>query len=196
MAGTLVRTRAAAMEIGLVSPGESPSATEAIEGVLNEALVFCAQKMGMENHEAVVGLLRQRDRAACGYWLYRAAVQVASALGSMDRNVKAVYILDYDATPEDLCFGVSSQGSLVIHLIVWSEPRTAALCSLIAALDRALAQACTDLLVRPAVKSLLDAHVVDDADVEGCIGHGALLHSIHHRPMQVWERGDSTRRSL
>jgi hypothetical protein len=35
---------------------------------------------------------------------------------------------------------------------------------------------------------LLDVQIVDDADVKNRVGYGAMLSSLHHRPIQVWER--------
>ena len=45
-----------------------------------------------------------------------------------------------------------------------------------------------ELLDRPPAASLLDVHMVDDDDVETRTGYGVLLSSIHHLPIQVWER--------
>jgi hypothetical protein len=106
----------------------------------------------------------------------------------MDERVKAVYVLDYDATPEDLCFGRLNQGTPLVHLIVWTKRKTAALRSLVAALDRALAQAYAELLGGCQIEILLDVQIIDDADVENRTGHGALLQAIHHRPIPIWER--------
>jgi hypothetical protein len=116
------------------------------------------------------------------------AKHMAASLGAMDGTVKAVYILDYDATPEDLCFGTLRGSTPLLHLIVWSERKTAALSSLLAGLDRALARAYADLVGGTQAKSLLDVQTIDDADVEHRVGYAALLHAIHQRPIQVWER--------
>jgi len=105
----------------------------------------------------------------------------------LDENVKAVYVVDYDATPQDLCFGEATPTSL-IHLLVWAERKTGALDSLVAALGLALAQRYADLTGRPRLTHLLDVQVIDDADVKNRVGYGALLSSLHHRPIQVWKR--------
>jgi hypothetical protein len=157
------------------------------EATLAKALEFCAQKMGFDSHQAVVDRLRQGDNTACGYCHYSLAKQMAESLGTLDENVKAVYIYDYDATPEDLCFGETTQAPLV-HLIVWARRKTGALNSLVAALDRALVQSYADLIGMRRLTHLLDVQVIDDADVENRVGYGALLYSLHHRPIQVWER--------
>jgi hypothetical protein len=38
------------------------------------------------------------------------------------------------------------------------------------------------------VKHVLDVQVVDDEEVQNSIGCGALLHSLHTRPIRIWER--------
>ena len=75
-----------------------------------------------------------------------------------------------------------------MHLLVWAQCKTAALRALIAALDRALARAYTDMLGEGCPAGLLDVQVVDDADVGRRSGYGALLSSMYHRPVQVWQR--------
>ena len=184
----LATRQSEAMDVGLTSPLESLGATHSTTSMLSEAMQFCAQKIQVDNLDAVADLLRRNDRAACEYCLYGIAKGVATFLGTMDEQVKAVYVLDYDATPEDLCFGTLNQGTPLVHLIVWTERKTAALSSLVAALDRALAQAYTDLVGGPHVEVLLDAQMIDDADIENRAGYGALLQAIHHRPIQIWER--------
>ena len=168
-------------------PLQLPDVASIAEAALVKALEFCAQKMGFDSHQAVIDRLQQGDKTACGYCHYSLAKQMAESLGTLDENIKAVYICDYDATPEDLCFGEAMQASLV-HLIVWAQRKTGALNSLIAALDRALVQSYTDLIGMRQLTHLLDVQVIDDADVENRVGYGAMLSSIHHRPIQVWER--------
>jgi hypothetical protein len=168
-------------------PLQLPDAASMAEATLAKALEFCAQKMGFDSHQAVVGHLRQGDSTTCSYYHYNLAKQAAEFLGALDENVKAVYICDYDATPEDLCFGEATQASPV-HLIVWAQRKTGALNSLVAALDRALVQSYADLIGTCQLTHLLDVQVIDDAGVKNRVGYGALLYSLHHRPIQVWER--------
>ena len=188
MEETLVTKQVETVYVGSVSPLEVLDATRSTQIILSEAMQFCAQKIQVDSLDAVVDLLRQNDRAACEYCLYGVAKGVATHLGAMDEHVKAVYVLDYDATPEDLCFGTLNQDTPLVHLIVWTERKTAALRSLVAALDRALAQAYADLFGGHQIKILLDVQMIDDADVENRTGHGALLQAIHYWPIQIWER--------
>jgi hypothetical protein len=189
-----------------------PGAFNTPEAVLAQALEFCARKMGLDDTKAAVDRLRQGESDAFGYCLYSIAKQVADRIGSLDEGVRAAYLLDYDATPEDICFGKANVGKPIIHMIIWTERKTAALNSLLAALDRGLVQAYAELLrtSQPgepasgkapradtsasaaadadAIGVILDAQVVDDTEVESRTGYAGLLFSIHHRPIQIWGR--------
>lgn len=188
MSKVLTNKQTEAVNIGLATPPlRLPDATSTAEVVLAQAMEFCAQKMGLGNAEDAIGRLKQGDSAACRYCNYSVAKQVGGALGALDENVKAVYVCDYDATPEDLCFNEAPQASPV-HMIVWTERKTSALNSLIAALDRALAQNYASLMGLDKVGYMLDVQLVDDADIQNRTGCGALLSSLYHRPIQIWER--------
>ena len=169
------------------TPFRWPDATSTAELVLEEGLTFCARKAGLRDAQEVVDHLRQGDSSVCHYCRYGLAKKVAESIGRLDDNVKAVYTVDYDATPEDRCFGNKAATSL-IHLIIWAERKTVALDALVRALDRALVQAFGEMIDAPELAHLLDVQVVDDADVEARVGYGALLSSIHNRPIRVWER--------
>ncbi len=164
-----------------------PDAASAAENVLVQALEYCAQKMGLPNGKAAVARLKSDDDVACKYCHYSIAKQVAEALGALDEQVKAVYICDYDATPEDICFGEKRQ-ALPIHLIVRVERKTTALDSLVEALDRALATKIAKMLDRDQTSFILDVQAVDDAEVANRIGYGAMLSSLYNSPIRVWER--------
>ena len=164
-----------------------PDADSTAEIALTEALGYCAQKMGLAGSQAVVDRLRQGEHSACKYCHYSIAKHVAGSIGALDENVKAVYVVDYDATPQDLCFREGPQGSQ-IHLIVWAERKTGALDSLVGALDRALVERYNDVMGTRQLAHLLDVQVVDDADVSNRVGYGAMLSSLHQRPIQVWKR--------
>ena len=155
--------------------------------ILTQSVEYCAQKMRLDSSQAVMDRLREGDGQACEYCHYSVARQVAESLGALDENIKAVYICEYDATPEDLCFGETGR-ALPIHLLVWAQPKTAALNVLVDTWDRALAQSYAEMLGTRQPAYLLDVQVVDDTTVEKRIGYGALLSSLHHRPIQVWTR--------
>jgi hypothetical protein len=166
---------------------EAKSLADITEAVLAQAMEYCAQKVHLDNTQAVIDCLREGDGQVCGYCYYSIAQQVAKALGALDENIKAAYLYDYDATPEDYCFGEAGR-ALPIHVLLWAERKTAALKALVDTWDRALAQCYAEVIGGHQPAHLLDVQVVDSADVEKRIGYGALLSSLHHRPIQVWER--------
>ena len=102
--------------------------------------VMLRQKMRLEARGSVraIDLLGQGDRTACEYCHYRVAKQVAASLGAMDENVKAVYVLDYDATPEDLCLGYRQPGDSASTCSSGRDARRPHSSALVEALDRAL----------------------------------------------------------
>jgi len=164
-----------------------PDADSVAEVALAQALEFCAQKVGLAGRQAVVEHLRQGDSNTCKYCNYSLAKQVAESIGTLDENIKAIYVADYDATPEDLCFGEKAQPS-PIHLIAWVERKTSALDSLVEALNRALVQHYADMIGTSQLTYLLDVQAVNDDDVKNRVGYGALLSSLRNRPIKIWER--------
>ena len=164
-----------------------PDATSTAEIALAQAMEYCAQKMGLANAQEAVERIKDRDLAACSYCRYSIARQVAEALGALDENIQTIYVFDYDATPQDLCFGEAEQ-TMPIHLLVWTERKTGALSSLVEALDRALARNYRNVLGQGPRAHVLDVQIIDNSDVENRAGYGALLASLYHRPIKVWER--------
>lgn len=163
-----------------------PDADSIAEAALTGALDYSAEKTGVDRQRALLNL-QGGDRATCSYCHYSLAKQVAETLGTLDKNIRAVYVMDYDATPEDLCFGATSTTS-PIHLIARVVRRTEALDSLVAAVDRALTRAYANTTGLAGLALLLDVQVVDDTDVAKHTGYGALLSSLYHRPIEVWKR--------
>ncbi len=182
----VTQTHAAPLEFAL-SPQQILDADSMAKTALDKALRFCAQKMKLGDPHVAVLLLQQENDAAYGYFYYDLAVHVAEYLGTLDGEVKAVYLYDYDAASEDACFGEMAVPP-VLHLIAWANRKTVALSSLAEALDRALVQNYAELMGAAQLAHLLDVQVVDDADVENRVGYGTLFFSLHYRPIQVWER--------
>jgi hypothetical protein len=188
MAQAVVAQMDERIDIRAALPVQCAEMSVAADEILAQALSYCAGKMGLDGPQAVAERVCQGDRAACGYYVYSVAKQVAESVGSLDGNVRAVYTFDCDATPEDECLSEVARGALLVHLLVWTQRKTAALCALVSALDRALVRAYASALGVGQPASLLDVQVIDDVDVGRRSGYGALLGSMYHRPVQVWER--------
>ena len=159
-----------------VSPVGPPDVARIAEKILAEALEFCAVKMQIESADAVVDRM-QCDMGTCSCFRYGLAKYAAQCLGTLDDDIKTVYLYEYEATPEDLCFGEIEPASL-IHLITW----------VISAADRSLADACADRMGVSGLCHILDVQVIDDADVNRGVGYGGLLRSLHLRPLEIWKR--------
>ncbi len=182
----VMQNHAATLEFAL-SHQQTLDADSMAKTALDKALRFCTQKMKLGDLHVAVLLLQQENEATYGYFYYDLAAHIAEYLGTLDGEIKAVYLYDYDATSEDACFGEMVVPPL-LHLIVWAQRKTVALNSLAEALDRALVQNYAELIETPQLAHLLDVQVVDDADVKNRVGYGALFSSVHYRPVKVWER--------
>jgi hypothetical protein len=158
---------------------------QAADSALIGALDYAAQMMGLGGPQAVLDHLRVGEDVALGYFQYALARHVAGYLAGFDDEVKAIYVFDDEATEEDRAFG-EVQPICLLHLIVSARRKTEALYSLAAAVDRALATRYAERAGLPKAAHLLDVQVIDDGDVQSGKGYGALLNSIHFRPMLVW----------
>jgi hypothetical protein len=165
-----------------------PDATSTAETIINEAVKFCADKMRLGDYAMVVEKLRRCEESAANYCQYSIAKQVGESLGALDSTVQAVYMVDYDATAEDICFGAERGGVEPIHVIIEVKRKTKALGALVDALDRALVQRYATLLKLENLEHILDAQLVDGEDIKRRVGYGAMLSSIYRKPLQVWER--------
>jgi hypothetical protein len=155
--------------------------------ILDGAMEYCAQKMSLNGRQSVMDGLRAGDGRMCGYCHYSVAKQVAQFIGALDENVKAAYMYDYEATPQDLCPDRGGQ-ALPIHLLIWADRKTAALKLMAETWDRALAQSYAEVLGGQPSAHVLDVQVVDNGDVQKRMGYGALLSSLHYPPVQLWSR--------
>jgi hypothetical protein len=167
---------------------QPPSTDSTATHMVAETLSYCAQKMNLGARSHVLERLRHGDSTACSYCLYSLSKQVAEALGTQDDHIQAVYLFEHDATPQDGCFVDAMDPAPLLHLIVHVSRQTAALNALVAILDRALVRVWADTLDRKPQQSLLDVHVIDDTAVASHMGYGALLQSVHNRPIQIWVR--------
>ena len=176
---TSVRTR----QMQFVEGGD---ANDAAATMLEQALAYCVEKAHLAGRDAAVAGLVAGDAAITSYFHYSLAKQAAAYLGTWDQDVKAAYLFDDDATPEDVCFGEARRP--LVHMIVWAERKTAALNALVSTLDRALAGQITAAFDLAGQEYILDVQTVDDAEVAARTGYGALLSSLQRHPLQIWGR--------
>lgn len=161
--------------------------TIAADSALATALNYCAEKMSLLGPQSVLDYLRLGDQNAHGYFQYALAHEVARYIAGFDDEVQAVYLYEYEATPEDTIFA-KPQAAATVHLIVHARRTTEALGALMAALDRALAHGFAERAGLPEVQHLLDAQTVDDGEMERGKGYAALLNSVYRRPIKIWQR--------
>lgn len=164
-----------------------PDASSTAESIMSEAVKFCATMMRLGDYQMVVEKLSRRDESATNYCHYSIAKQVGESLGALDSTVQAVYMIDYDATSEDICFA-TDRGIEPIHVILQVQRKTKALGALVEALDRALVRSYANLLSLENLEHILDAQLVDGEDIKKRVGYGAMLSSLYRKPLQVWER--------
>jgi hypothetical protein len=171
----------------IVAPATSLSDVNTMaQAAIERALSYTAGQLEFTDVEFAVGHIRQGDQAACQHFEYAVAKEVAEYLHAYDLSVRSLHLYDCDATPEDTIFNPQPQNSLV-HLIVRTARKSSALNALIQAFDRALAMSYGQRLAVPQVKYMLDVQVVDEEEVRGRTGYGALLSSTYLRPTLVWE---------
>ena len=163
---------------------ESSDVTRAAEEMLDRALQFGMAKARQGSRDAVVAALRAGDTVVGGYFYYSLARSAGEYLGTWDRDVKAVYTFDDEATPEDDCF--AEKRYPLVHLIVCVERKTAALSALAGTLDRALAEQVGNLLGQQQRQYMLDVQIVDSGEIANRTGYGAILASMRPHAMQVW----------
>lgn len=156
-----------------------------------EAIAFAVQycKSRLASTEEVAELLKQNNGMAHDYFRYGLATRVAQYLSEADTNVKAVYVCNWDELPDET--GAELPGiTSPLSLIVCVARKTAALKALLVGLDVAITLGYKDIVGPEAGKltGLLDAHVVDDDEINRRVGYGAAITSIHARPNRVWWR--------
>ncbi len=168
------------------APSQPQAAPASIaEGSLNRVLELCARRLGLEHVGKVIERLKVGDREVQSQFRLELAREAAVRLSSLDRNIKAVYMAEYDAMPEDLAFA-EQDWNTPVNLIVWVTRKTAALNAAAAALDRALIESYEEQIGPDHPAYLVDVQIVDDHDVTNRKGYGAMLTSIHMPPLEIW----------
>lgn len=165
---------------------------QATDTAMENALLFCAEKMNLNGKEQVLQARKNGDCVVCEYLRYGLAKSLAEYLGSMDNRAKSIYI--YDDLDTSLTWSDDSpdrpNNAPGIRMIVWVSRKSPALSSLVDTLS-AIVEEESRQLACPKANGLchqLDVIVVDDQEVERRTGYGALIHSIYLRPIEIWHR--------
>jgi len=164
-----------------------------IRDMVESALVYSARLSGLQDRGQALEAVRAGDCCACSYVRYGLCKELGEYLGGIDVSVGSVYAYE----PEH-CTGVTDLASNEaermrgINLVISVDRRSAALTSILASLEDAVSEA-TKALVCPKGSGscyMLDVKVADEQEVASRRGYGALVSSIHVRPLRVWSRSD------
>ena len=165
----------------------------AIGDMIDSALGYCAELSGLDSRQHAFEAIHGGDCCACSYLRYGLCKELGEYLGGIDASVKAVYAYE----PEH-CTGVADIADAErerlggINLVVSVDRRSAAFTSILASLEDAVREA-TGALICPEGNGscyVLDVKVADEHEVATRRGYGALVSSIHVRPLKVWGRGE------
>jgi hypothetical protein len=166
----------------------------AISKMIEDALAFSSQLSGLEDGEQALQAIGGGDCCVCSYLRYGLCKELGQYLGGIDASVRAVYAYE----PEH-CTGVAGalddrEGERFrgINLLVSVDRRSAALTSILASLEDAVCEA-TGFLVCPEGSGpcyMLDVKVADEGELSTRRGYGALVSSIHVRPLRIWARDE------
>jgi hypothetical protein len=157
--------------------------------MVKKALAFCASKTFDGDGKKAQTALRNGRRDVCSYFCYGLAKQVAEYLGQIDPTVKAVYVFEPEYGQDG--DAPTSRQPANINMVTWVKRKSAALKALVEALDASLSRdALSQLRCKQAAPTCyaLNVQMVDDADVQGRRGYGALVNSLYVRPIQIWAR--------
>jgi len=165
--------------------------TAIVAGLMHDAIEFCASKTGLAPSEQVMKAARGGDCRACDYLHYGLAKAMAEYLGSVDETVKAAYVYEPEhATHMDEPIPDRPGFSPAIKMIVWASRKSAALTSVLNMLGTAMTKELKQLVCSKsnALCYAVETHVVDDNEVFGRTGYGALVKSLYVQPVEIWKR--------
>lgn len=174
------------MKLGLPVFALYPSDAHTIARVIvTNALEWVSARLGC-NRVQVVKCLDRGDMAAHRELKLGLARYLAEYLGFLDEDVKAVYVADH----VDNYGGESPEKPRrwIIHLVVFADPKTAALTSLVSALNPALVLVLSELVEGAETEGFLDVQLVNSADLENLARYAALLSAPSYRPTRIWQR--------
>ncbi len=162
-----------------------------VTNMVEEALECYAEKAGLKDKEQARDAFLADDCRACDYVRYVLSRKLGEYLGSVDDSVRAVYTFEPEqATGGDVAIPERPNLSPGINLIARVSHKDSDLSSVAASLRSALMEECRRLGCPncTALCSELDIQIVDEDEVQEGIGYGALINSLHMRPMEVWCR--------
>jgi hypothetical protein len=157
------------------------------ESVWTESLSAFLDRLSAEDRSTATARLQAGEGAACASLRHALACRVAAGLAEIDDTIKAAYLLEEIDTAEE-AWNEATPRTAAIQVILWVQPRTAALSALVDALDAALLPRYASLVGAEAMTRLLLVQLVDDAAVRDRVGFGLLLTSTRNRPLRIWER--------
>jgi hypothetical protein len=76
----------------------------------------------------------------------------------------------------------------MVHLVIFANPKTAALTSLVNALNRALTLVLQESGAGVKTERFLDVQLVNSAELENLARYAALLKAPNYLPTRVWQR--------
>lgn len=156
-----------------------------VKDIREDAIKYAVSKLPAASQGEDLLTLSQRQDFLC-YLKCGLAKGVGELLTQYDEQIKAVYLFEPDADP-DLESSFLDNLDATVHLLLLVRTPSAALKSLINALDRELTQGLKELKIAVYARypSVLDVVPITDEDVRMRRGFGALLTSIFTPPIRV-----------
>jgi len=162
--------------------------------MLEQAVVFCAEKKFNGDSQAARLALRQGQCDACRYLSNSLVSQVSNYLGQMDRTVKAVYEfeIEHSSLRPNLKDKAAAYRKTGLNLVAWVDRKSPVLNTLGATLETLLSESRGKLGCKNATPTCytLNLQMVDDKDVQERRGYGVIVNSVYVQSKQVWARTD------
>ncbi len=147
--------------------------------LLNSATSFCAKRLGLDELQ-VCHQLRVGSCQAHSTIRYAIAKKVANYLGQLGSGICGVYL--YGSAMNDDAGPCSD-----IDLVILVERKLDQARILLQRLDLALLTSYRTLIGTAHLsRSLLDVHLVDVEEEKKRHGYGAVIRSLHTRPVCLW----------
>ncbi|MRR52590.1 MAG: hypothetical protein EG825_17080, partial [Rhodocyclaceae bacterium] len=173
---------------------DDPLERSLTDSLVQLAVTDCADQKTSGNSAEIYEMLRQGRCDICRTFTNHLIFHLVQYLSQVDKNLKSVVKFE----PEPASLNPAAAGYHLtsrqngINLIAWVDRKSAALTSLNATLESALAESRRKLgcpNAQPACFNL-DMQVVDDREVFEGRGYGMVVSQPFLRSMQVWKRPD------